>query len=1139
MSAYAALVSLLQILGTILDPAGGVRIIIHSRSQLESLHEKVIVLLAFLENSSSYKEASRITALQTKMREATYKAEDAIEFQIRMSRIRNSDTTTLRSSMKYTFRYFRYAVLVFMLSSNMFRVSFTEVIIPVWIQLILLSGIAAVAACTIAAVFFRLALQVYDFPDQEAQQELRRALYDFEIIEEDVSSDHEMSAYEPLVALRQTLDSVLASGGYMYSRNQLKSLHEKVTFLLRFLENASSSTCMRSHLVMGALNAKIRDAANEAKYLIKFKIPEEFIQDSERRSFRGLMKLSLHSSLYLLPFFTVFTIFMLRHMKYYQLLISTHEVVPVWMVHFISIFVLSFGSFGLCMSSVVVVRLALAATINSEAQENQELRQIMDDLSISKQNAIKIKDDCGNLAEMPVATAAATVSSRRDSGGNGKNAVVGLERDLERIRTRLVQDSSELEVVSIVGMGGIGKTTLASQVYNDPYIVSHFDICAWVTVSQEHSLRQVLLTLLDHVKIPTKQLEEDNINDEILGVHLFQFLKSRRYLIVMDDLWDKEIWNKMRIYFPDDCNNSRVLLTSRLSNVDSGIHLHKMQCLNESESWYLLREKVFGAQACPSELEAIGREIARGCRGLPLAIVVIGGVLCKDNRIKTWREVAQNLNSKLRQTEEHCLETLGLSYKYLPHELRPCFLYMGVFPEDCEIPVSRLINLWVAEGFLKPRTSEKSLEEVAEEYLDHLIDRNLIMVCKRSCNGMIRTCSIHDLLRDVSVQNAQKENFLHVLDWGVYVTQERLGCVPRRLSISTAADLQVNVRHDLNVRSFICIATKFLNYPSVVHLGFLHLRVLDILELHFGEFPEQIVKLLLLRYLAFHSDGLLPPSISNLHNLQTIIHHHCSSSKYPLLPGVIWSMPNLRHFYVKPGCYMSDPLCYRFIPCMRSSVYVVLEHLQTLVGITNLRWSKDIIKRIPNLKKLVILYDVSSSVNWSTYQLKTLVDLKILETLKITIEYDEERSSAISHDGPKLAFPQTLRKLSLSGCGIPWESIGVLPKLEALKLRCNTCSSRSWKTDEGEFPQLTFLLLEQISFKWWETEEDHFPRLKCLVIKSCGELKMIPSAVGYILTLEMIELVDCLPSAVDSAKQIQQEQEKEGNVDLKVRILKA
>ncbi|KAG8378915.1 hypothetical protein BUALT_Bualt07G0034300 [Buddleja alternifolia] len=341
---------------------------------------------------------------------------------------------------------------------------------------------------------------------------------------------------------------------------------------------------------------------------------------------------------------------------------------------------------------------------------------------------IEIKDKFGVEDYRPISR---NLVPDSDSGGAtpGNDVVVGFECDLEEIRDRLSGASSKLDIVSIVGVGGIGKTTLARTVYGDSYIVYHFRIRAWVTVSRECSLRQVVLGLLDSVGILTQEMREEC--KERLCVDLHKSLKGRRYLIVMDDMWGTEIWDAVRRYFPDDCNGSRVLLTTRLLGVAgyvNSVSLHRMHFLNEDDSWSLLCRKVFLAgEDCPLELIEVGKMIARDCGGLPLAIVVIGGLLHKGEKTQEyWRRIAGNLDLIISE-DTRCMEILSLSYNHLPHRLRPCFLYMGLFPEDYEIPVPRLIRLWVAEGFLKP-TRSKRFEELAEEYLEDLIKRNLVMI---------------------------------------------------------------------------------------------------------------------------------------------------------------------------------------------------------------------------------------------------------------------------------------------------------------------------------------------------------------------------------------------------------------------------
>ncbi|KAL0440904.1 UNVERIFIED_CONTAM: putative late blight resistance proteinR1B-16 [Sesamum radiatum] len=771
--------------------------------------------------------------------------------------------------------------------------------------------------------------------------------------------------------------------------------------------------------------------------------------------------------------------------------------------------------------------------------EREELLLIMEEIDLITKHVIKIKDVSGaddwrttrNLSS-------ARSSSRGDlSVGSEKNVVVvGFESDLEEMKTRLVDSSLELKIISIVGMGGIGKTTLARQVYGDSYIDYHFDTRGWVTVSQEYSLRQVLIVLLDSAKILTEKMYDKK--EEDLADCLYKSLVGRRYLIVMDDIWDTEIWDAVRRFFPDNCNGSRILLTTRLSDValyaDSFSPLHKMQFLKEGESWNLLCKKVFGEKDCPPELEDIGKVIARNCGGLPLAIVVIGGLLSKESRRQEyWRNLAENLSSVVtKEDDKQCLEILGLSYNRLPQRLRACFLYMAVFPEDYEIPVAKLIRLWAAEGFLKPNAS-KTLEDLAEEYLDDLIERNLILVSKRSANGKIRTCNIHDLLRNLCLQNAQKENFLYVVKYDNDVLQQGVNISPRRLSVHPdflsiqSQILYESEIHNSSAHSLLCTGARLI-YPSGVYLGYKLLRVLDLIIVHFFHFPAEITKLVYLRYLAFTYNEALPPSIAELLNLQTLVYHNWTFGECPVFPVEIWMMPKLRHLCVTP-CRLPVPPNVQML---------VLGNLHTLSEARNLRCSDDILKRIPNLKELGISYDVSSMVGLSEYQLEALVNLHQLETLKLSFKYSSHHASEIVNL-PNLAFPEKLKRLTLAGCGIPWSSmtiVGALPNLEVLKLRKHACQGIEWEPVEEQFRQLKHLLLEEVDLVRWAANETHFPRLQRLIIRSCYRLKEIPSDLGEIQTLEIIELVDCHHSAVTSAEQIQEEQEGMGNEQLKVCI---
>ncbi|KAG8378876.1 hypothetical protein BUALT_Bualt07G0030200 [Buddleja alternifolia] len=240
-----------------------------------------------------------------------------------------------------------------------------------------------------------------------------------------------------------------------------------------------------------------------------------------------------------------------------------------------------------------------------------------------------------------------TVSVRAGSStllpprGNNRTHVVGFDERLVRVMDELTGNQRELEIIPIVGMGGIGKTTLARFAFENKCVVEKFDVRVWFTISQEYSAHEILLGILSDIGISgylNSDLKSETLAE--LGLRLYKYLFCRRYLIVMDDLWSTKGWDDFKLSFPNDVNGSRVMVTSRLKDVAASLGSHNtytMDFLDEDNSWNLLCEKAFTQGSSP-DLEEIGKKIAKGCKGLPLAIVVIGGLLAKSNMTREYWE---------------------------------------------------------------------------------------------------------------------------------------------------------------------------------------------------------------------------------------------------------------------------------------------------------------------------------------------------------------------------------------------------------------------------------------------------------------------------------------------------------------------
>ncbi|KAL2553114.1 Disease resistance protein (CC-NBS-LRR class) family [Forsythia ovata] len=922
-------------------------------------------------------------------------------------------------------------------------------------------------------------------------------------------------AYAALLSLTQTLEQILHShdqSRILHEEKQITSLYEKLSFLLSFLED---STHKYSETIT-SLEGRIRDATYKAEDIIE--------SNMSKAASHGVISTWFWKLISLPAFLQCKRSMDNLEQKYggLQKVIEeldsiSKDVEKMNDIEDLQPSMPDGSSKSRSSNNSTIVE------FDDDLMEITELPSKLESISVVEMEGIEdvVQMDRNDLEDLQQRNSLSATSSKFAS--TNKSAMVGFDDDLLKIKERLIGQSSMLKIISIVGMGGIGKTTLARNVYNDSYIVHHFDIRAWTTVSQEYNVQELLTSLLNSMTDLGHKLYEMKIQE--LKETLNKKLQCNRYLIVMDDVWETNAWEEVRRVFPDKNNGSRIILTTRLSNVavyaDSSSPVHRMNFLSLEQSLKLLNKEVFGEECCPSELEGIGTTIAKQCKGLPLALVVIGGLLNKSEKTQAyWEYVAKNVKSAVTGNYDDFVEILSLSYNHLPRHLRACFLYMGVFPEDYVIHVSYLIRLWVAEGFLKPITP-KSLEEVAKEYLEDLIDRNLIMVRDRSYSGELKTCSIHDLIRDLIVRKAQEEKFLHVMNQKVEISPEIMEN-QRHLSIHGEIRFDVGDMYDSTVRSLLYLADSLLS----INICFPLLRVLDARNITFKKFPIEIVQLVNLRYIALIYTGKrkIPASISKLCNLQTLIVFRrlwFRKDRILYLPSEILKMPQLRHLLFEQG----------FLPCPSDAGN---GNLQTLTGVIDFRCTEEALRRIPNLKTLGISYGYDSRTKLSSYCLENLVNLHQLETLKCHIVPKSWRKPLVPLD---LAFPPNLKKLTLSGCRISWTNMstfGSLPNLEVLKLKDFDFEDGVWKTNEGEFGKLKFLHIECNNLEFWEVEGTHLPSLQCLSLGHCRRLKCIPTEIGEIPTLQVIALFGCKKSVVTSAYSIQEEQQDLGNDGLQV-----
>ncbi|XP_027157517.1 putative late blight resistance protein homolog R1A-3 [Coffea eugenioides] len=707
--------------------------------------------------------------------------------------------------------------------------------------------------------------------------------------------------------------------------------------------------------------------------------------------------------------------------------------------------------------------------------------------------------------------------------------LVGLDEEVKMIINRLTRGSKHLNIVPIVGMAGLGKTTFANKVYCDPSIIGYFHIRAWCTVSQVYSKHNLLAMILCSIncRSPDHYLE---MNEDDLTVMLYQSLKRNRYLIILDDVWDIKAWNMLERSLPDDTNGSRILFTSRFQNLTSQFSdcepFHLRQ-LTVEECFVLLQRKIFGKKGCLPALIKVLTQIANKCKGLPFTVVIVAGILSSIEP-DCWQDFANSLSSST-VIETNLLE---LGYSYLPDYLKPCLLYFGTFPEDENIPVRRLFLLWVSEGFVQ-KTEGKTLEDVADDYLKNLVNRSLVIVTQQRTIGGAKACRIHDLVREFCVTKAKEESFLHILHGYNDLCTFAGPCNPHRVFIydSTIEGLKESKLFFPNLRCLLFRANVFITsnristvlfHCSLGVLIFKFLRLLDLGEFSLGKsFPMEVVLLVHLRYLAIRSELLsIPDAIANLSRLETLL---IRGSQDVRLPNTIWTIKTLRHLFITRSNGYGSRCGFIFPNNLEGSPD--LEHLVTLTLAIDPSYQslQKILKKLPSIRRLRC-----AGLRYRGNGILMLDHLSQVESLKVH-----------RFDGYHFHFPSNLRKLTLSFTSKPWSeisTIGKLTKLEVLKLNRESFVGRKWEMKEGEFPKLRILKLSELDIRWWTaTSSDHFSCLEKLALHGCKKLEELPSCLGESAPLVMIEVKGC-ESAESSVKQIGEEQMENGNEGLKIDI---
>ncbi|XP_048422980.1 putative disease resistance protein RGA1 [Pyrus x bretschneideri] len=545
--------------------------------------------------------------------------------------------------------------------------------------------------------------------------------------------------------------------------------------------------------------------------------------------------------------------------------------------------------------------------------QNHMKKKVLNFFSLSKSNPIlfrqkmahKIKNINASLADLKRDAASVGLMARRvdqnPPGMGNRETVSFFGRDEKPIgRKKIVSDiiaaliesknqEEYLSVKAIVGMGGLGKTTLARSIFNDDAIGRHFEKKMWVCVSDPFDVNSILNRMLESLKSNRTGL----IAREALLNDLKEGLTGKRYILILDDVWneDDELWSDFTSCLSrlNSAPGSIAIVTTRSAKVGSITETMPscdLESLSVDDCWSILKSGAFpnGAPPLDPTQENIGRAIAAKCTGVPLVAKVLGSVM----RSSDWSLILENEIWQLPETEHIISSVLKLSFDNLKSpSLKQCFAYCSIFKKDFEIERDDLVQFWMAQGYLlSSRTM--SMEDIGNDYFNILLQNSLFQDAREDKYGIITKCKMHDLVHDLAVEVFKSESLTRDLDQ----------MDDDEIEIQHVAHISSTTIERIPKGSVERLRSLFVDceVPSNTFQRFKGLRMLNLFDAKIEELPNSIGKLKRLRYLNISWTGIeeLPKSIGKLYNLETL---RMSYTDIKTFPREMENLINLRHVY--------------------------------------------------------------------------------------------------------------------------------------------------------------------------------------------------------------------------------------------------